>query len=143
MMCMLDNILQQCPFCGRYLFTIEEIGKYCFDRVKIDNLNCYLSIAHNSNGERRMKYTGPTGVTRIVNCAEDYLAVFNDSKGHNDVEDDLYDYVLNHHITKPSDIEPKMRFKEWLKTLCTNKDNKLSGSKLLEIFTVYIIPAVQ
>lgn len=90
-----------------------------------------------------MKYTGPTGVTRIVNCAEDYLAVFNDSKSHNDVEDDLYDYVLNHHITKPSDIEPKMRFKEWLKTLCTNKDNKLSGSKLLEIFTVYIIPAVQ
>lgn len=99
-----------------------------------------------------MKYTGPTGITRIINCAEDYLAVFNDANtirncvsdahGHKNVEEDLYDFVQEHCITRATDIDPKIRYKGWLKTLCINKDNKLSGSKLLEIFTVYIIPAV-
>lgn len=90
-----------------------------------------------------MKYTGPTGITRIINCAEDYLAVFNDAHGHKTVEEDLYDFVQEHCITRATDIDPKILYKGWLKTLCVNKDNKLSGSKLLEIFTVYIIPAAQ
>lgn len=90
-----------------------------------------------------MKYTGPTGISHIINCAQDFLNVFADAAGHKDVECDLYDFVQEHCITRATDIDPKIRYKGWLKTLCANKDNKLNGSKLLEIFTVYIIPAVQ